>query len=289
MYLKFWGTRGSIPVPGNKTIKYGGNTPCVELRTDNNNIFILDAGSGIRELGKHLKEEDFRKDITILLTHYHWDHIQGIPFFMPLYSEQNKIIFIGESNKERSIETLLSGQMDEHYFPVKINQVKSRIEFENISSGNLRIFDDIELQAIRANHSSPALAFKIQVSGKSIVYMPDNELIKESLNLSHSFAGLKNLNADLIQFCKDCDYLIHDTFYDENNAFTKKGWGHTSNSILAYFSILANVKNLILFHFNPDYDDNKMDEIYKETSKIIKNEKSNVICVAATEGLKLDI
>lgn len=289
MYLKFWGTRGSIPVPGYKTVKYGGNTPCVELRTDTNNIFILDAGSGIRELGKHLKGEGFKKVITILLTHYHWDHIQGIPFFLPLYSEHNKIIFVGESDKESSIENLLSGQMNDHYFPVKINQVKSHIDFENISSGSLRVFNDIQLQAIRANHSSPALAYKIFISGKTIVYMPDNELNIKSHKFSASFDEITNLNAELIHFCKNCDYLIHDTFYDENSLVSKEGWGHTSYIILAYFSILANVKNLVLFHYNPDYDDNKMDEICLETTKIIMNEKSSVNCLAATEGLKLDI
>ncbi len=289
MYLKFWGTRGSIPVPGYKTVKFGGNTPCVELRTDSNDIFIFDAGSGIRELGKQLKEEGFQKDITIFLSHYHWDHIQGIPFFLPLYSENNKIIFIGESDKDRSIENLLSGQMNDHYFPVKINQVKSQIDFENISPDNIKIFNDIELHTIRANHSSPALAYKILISGKTIVYMSDNELFVEKYNLSPYYTEMSSMNKELIHFCKDCDYLIHDTFYDEPTLAIKKGWGHTSNISLAYFSILANVKNLLLFHYNPDYDDKKIEEIYLETTEIIKKENSSVNCLASIEGMKLKI
>ncbi|MHB8580951.1 MAG: MBL fold metallo-hydrolase [Ignavibacteriaceae bacterium] len=289
MYLKFWGTRGSIPVPGNKTIKFGGNTPCVELRTDSNDIFILDAGSGIRGLGKQLKEEGFQKDITIFLSHYHWDHIQGIPFFLPLYSENNKIIFYGESVNNRNIENLLSDQMNDHYFPVKINQVKSQIYFENISPNTRKVFKDIELRTIRANHSSPALAYKILISGKTIVYMPDNELIIEKNNLSSYIDENSKINRDLILFCKDCDYLIHDTFYDSPTLKIKKGWGHSNNISLAYFSILANVRNLVLFHYNPDYDDSKMEELYLETIEIFKTKKSNVNCIASIEGMKLEI
>ncbi|MHB1687518.1 MAG: MBL fold metallo-hydrolase [Ignavibacteriaceae bacterium] len=289
MYLKFWGTRGSIPVPGNKTIKFGGNTPCVELRTDANQIFIFDAGSGIRELGKQLVQEDFKKDIKIFLSHYHWDHIQGIPFFLPLYKENNKIIFFGESDNEKSIENLLSDQMNDNYFPVKINQVKSKIRFEKITTDNVFNYDGLEIKTMRANHSSPTLVYKILCGNTSIVYMPDNELFIENYNPQPSFSEIKKLNENFIKFCSGCDYLIHDTFYDESTLKQKKGWGHSSNIYLAYFSILAEVKNLVLFHYNPDYDDRKIEEMLLGTKAAIQKENSKINCIAATEGLNLVI
>ncbi len=289
MYLKFWGTRGSIPVPGNKTLKYGGNTPCIEFRTDDNEIFIFDAGTGIRNLGKALLKENYNDKIKIFLSHYHWDHIQGIPFFQPLYEENNKIIFIGESNHEKGIENLLSGQMNDNYFPVNISQVKSTISFEKIETNKHYDYGNLKIQTLSANHSSPTLIFKITIKNKTFLYVPDNELFIENNNESPSISEIKKLNINFINFCKGCDYLIHDSFYEEPAVKSKKGWGHSGNVSLAYFSILAEVKNLILFHFNPDYDDDKIDDIVEGTRLIFSNENKNINCIAATEDLKIII
>jgi len=289
MYLKFWGTRGSIPVPGNKTLKYGGNTPCIEFRLDNNEIFIFDGGTGIRNLGKSLLKEKYKDKIKIFLSHYHWDHIQGIPFFLPLYEENNKILFIGESDREKSIENLLSGQMNDNYFPINISQVKSKISFEKIETNNFYDYGSMKLQTFSANHSSPTLVYKIIINNKSIVYVPDNELFIENNNAEPSIEDVGRLNYNFINFCKDCDYLIHDSFYDEPTLKIKKGWGHSSNVSLAYFSILAEVKNLILFHYNPDYDDDKIDEIVADTRVIFVKEHKKINCIAATEELKITI
>ena len=289
MFLRFWGTRGSIPVPGSNTLKYGGNTPCIELRTDNNEIFIFDAGTGIRNLGKTLIDEKYDQKIRIFLSHFHWDHIQGLPFFLPLYQQNKEIVFIGESKNEKSIEDLLSGQMNTYYFPKNLKDVASNICFEKIEANNNYNFGNFSIQTLAANHSSSTLAFKIITENKSIVYMPDNELKPGSHSHDKIMEIIKSENEDFINFCSDADYLIHDSFYDELALKLKKGWGHSDNITLAYFSILSKVKNLVLFHYNPEYNDKKIEEIVGYINNIFNKEQNKINCIAAFEGLKIKL
>ncbi len=252
MYIKFWGTRGSIPVPGSSTLKYGGNTPCVELRTSKNQLIILDAGSGIRELGKYLSNNGYNNSIDIIVSHYHWDHIQGIPFFLPLYDKKNKITFYGETSNGEKIKSILQHQMTANYFPINLNEICANTTFEEININNSYNIGGIKVETLRANHSSPTVTYKFIDGDKSIVYMTDNELkLKDSIDLSDAdnLHTILEMNKELIEFCKGCDYLIHDSMYDEISILGKKGWGHTGNVTLTYFSILAKVKNLILFHY----------------------------------------
>ena len=287
MYLKFWGTRGSIPVPGSNTLKYGGNTPCIELRSDDNELFIFDAGTGIRDLGKSLINEKYDQKIRIFLSHFHWDHIQGIPFFQPLYEEKREIVFLGESKYEKSIEDLLSGQMNSYYFPMDLKDVASKISFEKIESNKNYNFGNFEIQTLSANHSSSTLAFKINSVNKSVVYMPDNELKPGNFSEDNIMEMICAENQGFIDFCSGADYLIHDSFYDESALKLKKGWGHSDNITLAYFSLLSKVKNLVLFHYNPEYNDRKIEEIVNYINNIFSKEKSKISCIAAFEGLRI--
>lgn len=286
MYFRFWGTRGSIPVPGSNTLKYGGNTPCIELRTVNNKLIILDAGSGLREFGKVLSKSGNDNEIDIFVSHYHWDHIQGIPFFLPLYKEGNKITFYGETSDGKRIEQILSDQMAFNYFPIKIGEMSAHTTFREIEPSRMYELDNVKIETFRANHSSPTISFKIREGNKCIVYMTDNEL--KLKNSSHNSAeDILEMNKGLVDFVSGCDYLIHDSMYDETSVVEKKGWGHSCNVTLAYFSILAKVKNIILFHYNPDFTDSKIDEQLKDTLAVFKKEGSNINCIASYEGLSI--
>lgn len=289
MILKFWGTRGSIPVPGSSTLKYGGNTPCVELRTNENKLLILDAGSGIRELGKELQKDGFDENINILISHYHWDHIQGVPFFLPLYMKGVKVNFWGESCDGQSIHNILSNQMTDNYFPIKLNELTANIEYFSLKTHDSFDLDGLNIKTLRANHSSPTVTYKISEKDKSIVYLTDNELEIEPLQNGNNISAIKELNSELIEFCRGCDLLIHDSMYDEATMIKKKGWGHTGNITLALFAILADVKNLVLFHYNPDYSDDKIDDLLNETRTIMQDQNANINCIAAQEGMKITI
>jgi phosphoribosyl 1,2-cyclic phosphodiesterase len=287
MFFKFWGTRGSIPVPGKNTLKYGGNTPCVEFRSSNNKLIILDAGSGIRELRRSLIEkEDKNHEIHIFISHYHWDHIQGIPFFLPLYEKDTQVIFHGLTSNGSNIEDILSNQMNDNFFPIKIDDVNAQIRFERIEADHSYKIDEVKIETFRANHSTPTLAYKLSENDKSVVYMTDNEL---KYKKQESIDSVEELNRNVIDFCRGCDYLVHDTMYDEIQILQKKGWGHSSNVLLAYFSIIAEIKNLVLFHYNPDYTDEKIEKMLKETEDIFHKEKKLIECFAAKEGLEIKV
>jgi ribonuclease BN (tRNA processing enzyme) len=179
--------------------------------------------------------------------------------------------------------------MQPEFFPVKIEEVKAEIEFRNLKAGTTYKFNNLTLETSTANHSSPTLAYKLTEDDKSIVYMTDNEIhwndFPENLKLSNQDNALRKL----IEFCHNCDYLIHDTMYDESLIKEKTGWGHSSNISLAYFSILAGIKNLVLFHYNPDYSDSKIDEIFNETCSLLQVKKSTINCIAAREGLEIKL
>ncbi|HKB85154.1 MAG TPA: MBL fold metallo-hydrolase [Ignavibacteriaceae bacterium] len=288
MYFKFWGTRGSVPVPGENTLKYGGNTPCVEIRTSNDKLIILDAGTGIRELGNFIIKNNIDQPLNILLSHYHWDHIQGIPFFVPIYQQGRKITFYGVPGSEKSIEKLLSNQMERDYFPIKIDEVPAKIKYEHLSSNETIRLDGTNIKTLNVYHSSPTLTFKVIEKDKCVVYMTDNELDVEGENKNNLNDKLKNKNKELIEFCSGCDYLIHDMMYD-SLLKDKLGWGHSSNKALAHFAMMAEVKNLVFFHYNPDYTDEKIDAILEETRTCLKQNGSNINCIAAREGLKISL
>ncbi len=288
MYVRFWGTRGSVPVPGENTLKYGGNTPCVEIRTSEDKLIILDAGTGIRALGNFIVKNNIDQPLDILLSHYHWDHIQGIPFFVPIYQKGRQITFYGVPGSEKSIEKLLSDQMERDYFPININEVPSEIKYEHLSSNQTLRLDGADIKTLKVYHPSPTLTFKVIENDKCIVYMTDNELDVEGENKNNLNEKLKEKNKELIEFCSGCDYLIHDMMYD-SLLKDKLGWGHSSNKALAHFAIMAEVKNLIFFHYNPEYTDEKIDAILEETRDCLKRNGSDINCIAASEGLKITL
>jgi phosphoribosyl 1,2-cyclic phosphodiesterase len=288
MYIRFWGTRGSIPVPGNKTLKYGGNTPCVEIRTSSDKMIILDAGTGIRELGNYIITNKIEQPFNILLSHYHWDHIQGIPFFIPIYQEGREITFYGIPGSHKSIQNLLSSQMEGDYFPIRIEEAAADIKFVQLSPNESFNLDGALIETIIVDHPSPTLTFKLRENDKTIVYMTDNELDAEDENVFNLENKIREKNKELIEFCSGCDYLIHDMmFHNLDNVM--KGWGHSSSQALAHFAMMAEVKNFIFFHYNPEFNDIKIDGILEETRSCLIKSGSSVNCIAAEEGLTITL
>ena len=174
MKVKFWGTRGSVPTPGKETVRYGGNTPCLEVRLHKGNLVILDAGSGIRGLGDALMATGESVKAYIAISHPHWDHIHGFPFFKPLYISGNEFTIIGAQSPKLHLRQMISDQMDKTYFPIQLNELKAKIKFHPVTEESIPIFD-ATLVSLFVNHPAFALGYRINVGGHSLVYISDNE------------------------------------------------------------------------------------------------------------------
>jgi phosphoribosyl 1,2-cyclic phosphodiesterase len=291
MKLKFWGVRGSVPVPGPNTIVYGGNTPSVQLINSVDEYFIIDAGTGIRELGKELAEIKKPAKINILISHTHWDHIQGIPFFIPLYMDNFEINFYTSTVNGNQLNEIVDAQMHTNFFPVTKDEVfRAKVNFYEINPNQTYYFNDVKVETFPANHSKGTLIFKITKDSKTFVYMTDNEINCGNAAISDKIKDdIFRKNHSQIDFCRGADYLIHDSMYSRNDYLEKVGWGHSNNVSLAYFSILAEVKNLILFHYDPDYSDEMIDDMLEQTKGYLKKEGSNIHCMAAKESLEINL
>ena len=290
MVIKIWGTRGSVPVPGDGTKKYGGNTPCIEVISSSDEAVIIDAGTGIRELGNKILEtpDDFKK-INILLSHTHWDHIQGMPFFAPLYNEKFNVDIYSFSYNGYGLDHFIDAQMRPEFFPVNKAIFKAKVTYKKLIKGEDVKLGGVTISSIPTHHSRGTLAFKVTQGGKSFVYMTDNEILYDSETLKPTTEDIIRRNMDLINFCHGCDYLIHDTMYSLEDFSDKVGWGHTNNISAALFSSAAKVKNLILFHYSPEYDDKQIDKIVESTEKFIAENELDVNCIPSSEGLELKL
>ena len=316
MLVRFWGVRGSIPTPiTSDEIKkkilwvikqalgqdlgsdrqleefvddlpkhmvgtYGGNTPCVELESGDTTI-VFDAGSGIRGLGIRLMEGRFGKGAGtchLFLSHTHWDHIQGLPFFLPAYVSGNKVVIY---SPDPDIRQSLSAQQDPRYFPVPLEAMEADIDFVLLSEGKKTLIDDIEVSNIKLNHPGGAFGYRAQKGDAALVYATDIEVANidspEMKKYINFFSGAK--------------ILVFDSQYTLVEAFEKEDWGHSSSLKGVDIMTEAGVDTLVLFHHEPTYDDRTLWDIFQRTSKYAKlqgvNSASRVIM--AYEGLELTI
>ncbi len=281
--LKFWGVRGSIPSPGPNTVHYGGNTSCVELRADGEHI-ILDAGTGIRPLGESLGAEFGEKpmNLTLLITHTHWDHIQGFPFFLPAYSARNRLRILGYEGARASLAATLAGQMESPYFPIALKQMPGNIVIEELREMQFSV-GSVRIEACFSNHPGVCVGFRLFTSGGSIVYLPDNEW---SQNESATAAGVVpcTLEKNLVEFIRGADVLIVDSQYDRDEYKRHVGWGHGCSDDVVHLAMQAGVKQLFLFHHDPAHSDTDVAKMLKEAQELARNAGSSLEVSAAREG-----
>lgn len=258
--LKLWGVRGSIPTPQIDHLKFGGNTPCLEIRNSENECVIFDAGSGIRALGQALEEEaaGARIDVKVFLTHFHWDHIQGIPFFAPLYGTDNRVTFISGSSG-RPLRETLEGQMSKPYFPIDFSQVAARREFHQMEErGEIKV-GGLTVRPFPLQHPQGASGYRIECNGVSIVYATDYE------------HGSADSDGILREYACGADVLICDAQYTPTEYERHRGWGHSTWENAVLVAREARAERLILFHHDPAHDDRMLMEITQEARREFEN------------------
>ncbi len=279
MKVKFWGARGSITVCGKDYLKYGGDTTCVEIRSKKGDLIIIDAGTGIRNLGKQLIKEN-KTTFDILFTHSHWDHIMGFPFFAPIYRKSTNIILRGCSFCEESVKEVLIKTMQPPGFPIKFEEISASFKFQPISAENFEI-GGIKITPIELSHPNFGLGYRFEEDGKSFVFLTDNEL-GFSHPVSRSFE-------DYVDFCKDADLLVHDAEYTEEEYPKKKTWGHSTTQQALDLALKAKVKSLGLTHHNQDRTDSQVDEMLASCKDEIKAQSLDMECFAVHAGQEIEL
>jgi phosphoribosyl 1,2-cyclic phosphodiesterase/CheY-like chemotaxis protein len=290
MRVRFWGTRGSIPTPGPRTVKYGGNTSCVELDLGGDYIIILDAGSGIRELGDSLLKTRERTKGHIFLSHFHWDHIQGLPFFAPIYLPENQFTIYGCENQEVKIGKLLADQMESIYFPVPLRRFGAGLQFHPIDEGNYTI-EGFRLKTVHLNHPSNTLGYVIAHRQKKFGYITDNEFITDFTEKPKGDmrSQFDEYNLKIIDFIHDADVIIIDSQYTTEEYQAKRGWGHSHYETVLTVAMAANVKKCVLFHHDPTHSDDDIDTIVSHCREIIDHKGGKMDCIGAQEGMEISL
>jgi phosphoribosyl 1,2-cyclic phosphodiesterase len=282
-HVTFWGVRGSIPTPGPGTARYGGNTPCLSISNDPGGLVILDAGSGLRTLGHELMlaRPDHPVRAHLLLTHTHWDHIQGLPFFKPLSSAGTELTIYGAAQEGVPLEDILGRQMDPMVFPVPLKALAARIAVSEIEAGAVAI-EGFQVRALRLRHPGTTLGYVLEPArgGRKLAYITDNELGPGG---SYPVAG--DWRESLVRELAGVDVLVHDAMYSEQMIRARAGWGHSTPRQAVDLAAAAGCRSLLLFHFEPEHDDDAMDRIVAETRVYAGQVAPGLLVDAATEGL----
>ncbi len=289
MRVRFWGTRGSIATPGAGTVRYGGNTSCVELTTDAGQHFVFDCGTGARPLGLAMVARATQPiRTTILLTHTHWDHIQGFPFFQPLFVAGSEISVFAPHGHSRSLADVLAGQMEFTYFPVELSQLPAHLEYHDLHEGEFRV-GEVRVIAKMLNHPTMTLAYRLEADGASVCYMCDHEPFSTTLWHAESQPGSIDSILHLddrshAEFMADADLVIHDAQYTPEEYPEKKNWGHSTFDYVVELASAAGARRAILTHHEPLHDDDMLDRIQQRARALAAQRNRGLEVECAREG-----
>lgn len=274
--LSFWGIRGTLPVPGGKTLRYGGNTSCVSLAIGRDRQFIFDAGTGLRAFSNRIMETSGgRFDGRIFISHPHWDHFNSLPFFQPLYRSANRIAIHGPPQGHRSLRELIDDQMDGIFFPITVEQFEAQVDYCDVVEGRYR-FDGIEVAAKRLFHPGYCLAYRVEHHGRSFAYATDNELGTRQVD-DPSLQGL-------LQFLQGVDVLIHDCTYFDDEYPKKVNWGHSTIGQASRLAHAVGARYFYLFHHDPDHGDEDVERKLELSVATLAALGSKTRCRIASEG-----
>lgn len=272
MKIKFYGTRGSIPVTEPEFQTYGGDTSCVAVYFEKG-VGIFDAGTGIRKLGKDLFQGDIKdyKNIFLAFSHFHWDHIQGFPFFLPAYDSERKLTItaIGITRNFFDLKSILENQMREEFFPVPLETMGANFNYVQDES-ELRLDEGVKIISTNHYHPGGASSYRVETERKSVVYTTD---VEHGESIDHR----------VVEIAQNADLLIHEAQYTPEELKKKKGWGHSSWEQAIKVAKLANVKQLVLTHHDPDHNDMFLSEVEKECKKHFPN------VMLAKEGMQIEL
>jgi phosphoribosyl 1,2-cyclic phosphodiesterase len=280
MEVKVWGCRGSVAAPGPETVKYGGNTSCVEVRLGSGLVFVLDAGTGIRPLGVALQSAPC-PELHIMLSHLHLDHLQGLGFFRPLFDPDLEIHIWGPPSPVQTLEERIAMYLSPPLFPVHLDEVPSRLVFHDAPSDAVTI-GSATIRSCLVQHQGPTVGYRIEENGRSLVYLPDHE---PSLG-----TDLRSVPPEWISgydIARDADVLLHDAQYRDDEYGTHVGWGHSGITDTMEFAEKAGVRNLVLFHHDPYHDDDELENVLEEARQIWPAAADRV-CLA-NEGMTITL
>jgi phosphoribosyl 1,2-cyclic phosphodiesterase len=289
--LKFWGTRGSISVPGPGTLRYGGNTTCVEVRADGE-IIVLDAGSGVRPLGLAL-EKEFRAQpikLSLLVTHAHWDHIQGLPFFAPAYEKKNEIHVRGYDGVDTSFGRIMAEPMKAPFFPIAMRELSATIDIKKLTEMEFSV-GKVQVRARFVNHPGVCAGYRLSTSAGSIAFVPDHEPYRflhsaraNDMSPQQTEKIAKKERLSLVEFLRSSDILILDAQYTDAEYESHIGWGHGSVSSAISLALDTEVRKLLLFHHDPGHDDTMVDAMVDDARRLIRESGKQLEVDGAREG-----
>ena len=283
--LRMWGTRGSIPISGPRYVRHGGNTTCMDVVYKDKRI-IFDAGSGIRDLGLTLLSEGPR-ELHIFITHTHWDHIQGFPFFVPAFLPGYDIHLWASPNLDKNLESIFQGQLDRAYFPVQMEDMQAKLHFHHFDDEPVQI-GEMTVTWEYTVHPSATVGYKIEFDDKSIAFVPDNEFLKgylgppEAITMTHDLAAI---NMKLIKFLSGVDVLIHEAQYPNEEYKDKIGWGHSSLSNACALVKLTHPKKWVITHHDPMHDDDFLRDKLNLTQQLLLNLDTYIRVDHAYDGM----